>query len=191
MLIGDVLTKFFHGSPVSGLTVLRPFSADGQKKPVVYLTSSEVVASFYISKRDCLWYTYGFTKDGIPEYTETYSGQLKEFYGGLGGTIYICESDASVSGLKSIPTAVTLEKPITVSGRILVEDCLKKLCEYESEGRLILHRFDDLTEEQRECNNRMVLKSIREEKLIEAGTPLSLFVKKKFPEIWKTALQKA
>lgn len=182
--------KYFHGSPVLGLTVLRPYPTYYQKKPYVYLTSNEAVASFYVLKRDYMWFTYGFTKDGIPEYTETYSGQLNEFYSGLSGAIYICESDFSASGLNSIPTAVTLEEPITVISSIPVEDCLQKFLEYEAQGRLILHRFEELTEKQRESNTRMILNSICDLKLLEGKHPLSGFVKEKFPELWNIALRK-
>ncbi|MDD5190472.1 MAG: hypothetical protein PHE50_05455 [Dehalococcoidales bacterium] len=185
------MTRYYHGSPVSGLTTLIPQATYYQKQPHVYLSTNEVVAVFYILKRDYMWYTYGFTEQGIPEYTESYKGNLKEFYGNLKGYIYVSEGDFPVSNSMDIKVAVVCDEPVKITQSIYIENCLERLYEYEAKGKLIIHRYENLTEKQKTSNRQMVRGAIKRLDLLAGKHPLSPFVKEKFPDLWEEEVKKA
>ena len=182
--------KYYHGSSIAGLTVLQPFATYYQNKPYVYLSLNEVVATFYILKRDYMWFTYGFTLEGIPLYTESYKGCLEEFYGKLSGYLYVCEGIFPCPNPTGIQVAAVSEEAVPVTECISIENCLDKLLQYEAQGKLLIHRFSELSQKQQDSNTQMVLSAIKNLNLLEGKHPLSSFVKEKFPELWEQSLLK-
>lgn len=177
---------FYHGSPLRDLNVLRPFLSEHQK-PLVYLSTRKPVAAFYLCKRPYMWHTYGFLDDGTPVYTETYPGQLEDFYGDLAGALYTCEGEYPALNPTGIACAAVSEEPVPVSACEPVDDALELLLRFEREGSLHLRRYETLTADQRAANDRMMLSAIRHHRLLEGVHPLAAFVRERFPSLWAQA----
>ena len=82
--------RLYHGSIVGGLNVLKPRVAD-YDRPYVYLSESDVVASFYIAnpvERPYYWFPYGFSAEKIPVYHELYQDALRGVAEGHSGYLY-------------------------------------------------------------------------------------------------------
>jgi hypothetical protein len=178
---------YYHGSSVGGLKVLTPQATFYEKKPYVYLSTSEIVATFYILKRNYMWYVYSFTPEGIVQIIESFQGHLTEFYGNLQGYLYTCEGDFAVSNPTGIQVGRVCENPVAVKDCVYIENGLDKLHEYEAAGRLIIHRWENQTAEQHAANKKMVLGAIKKLDLRAEKHPLSAFVKEKSPDYWAEA----
>lgn len=85
---------YYHGSAIANLTELQPFSRLHQsEEQVVYLSSGLPYVLFYIwdaektgSSRK---WVAGWLKDGVSYYEEQFPGQLRAFYEGAHGYIYL------------------------------------------------------------------------------------------------------
>ena len=126
------------------------------------------------------------------------------FYGGVKGVIYTAEGDFETDANTTIRHAVISRKPVSIRGADEVEDAYERILRYEREGRLLIRRFERLTEAERARNRRMVANEIRrlrlwediadleEIKAAEAGkekNPLTPFVRDTFPDVWEETLR--
>jgi hypothetical protein len=130
---------------------------------------------------------YGFTSDGIIEYTESFPNALEEFYGGLSGSIYECHGDFEQNPNTRVPTAVISREMITVEDEITVKNALDSILTHEREGRIIIHRFETLDNKQREREHQMIFNFIKDQNLLTTDHPYKEFIISKFPYIWDEA----
>ena len=153
----------YHASPVGGLTVLEPKSA-GNETPVVWFSEKRENVLVYLSnavEKFCResgfghegpyekWGPYGFEHDGRLRLEEYYPDALRETYRGVSGWIYTAET---VDGaLTAIPFTVTSEKPVPVTGAEFVPDAYEAILEAERQGKIVLKRYGDFSEEERKC----------------------------------------
>lgn len=130
---------------------------------------------------------YGIREDGVPVYTESFSGALSEFYGGLSGCVYICRGTYTQNGT-GISVAAVSEDPVPVESAEYIPDAYEELLRLEKTGALCIRRYETLSPEETEAQNRMILQEIRREKLLSRPeSPMSLFLQEKFPALWEQA----
>lgn len=183
--------QYFHGSCLPGLHTLKPHALE-HGMPLVYLTTNPVVAALYTVhpvERPYNWYPYGFS-GSIPVYTEYYPQALKDVYGGKTGYIYRCrcEVELSLDNPTSIGCALVSRSPVEVKGYTALLDVYEALLEYERSGKLIVRRYETLSEKQKETGEKLVLGEIRTWKLREQpDCSYSRFLRERFPEIWEKA----
>lgn len=182
---------YYHGSNVPGLSRLEPHMSE-HGLPLVYLTTSPVVAALYTVhpvERPYNWYPYGFSGT-VPVYTEYYPQALRDVYGEKTGYIYRCrcEAELSLENPTSISCALVSRAPVEATGCTALLDVYEALLEYERAGQLIVRRFEALSEKQRDFAKRMVLEEIQERRLKEQPEcSYSCFLRERFEDVWREA----
>ena len=180
----------YHGSNTANIQVLQPHLAD-HDRPYIYMSTLEVVAAFYMCnavERPYYWFPYGFDKEtGVPVYHELYPNALKEVSDGVSGSIYIVDADEdSILPFKNIPVARLATQPVKVLKEIKVENAYDLFMQYVAEGKMKIGRFEDKTEKAIANWHSMVLSYVKEKDMIKTpDCSYALFVKEKFPSVWR------
>ena len=81
--------------------------------------------------------------------------------------------------------------PVPVAAADEVDDAYSRILRYESEGRLRIRHYEDLTVEERRRDRNMVRGAIRRLDLLRGEHPLSGVVSGTFPEWWEEARREA
>lgn len=181
----------YHGTVVGNIEVLRPFANphSNLSYPCVYLSTSKALAAVYIWNKPYKWMTFEIQEDGLPVYSESFQNGLYEFYHGVKGYIYTCDSDFEVDDNTTIKCAVVSRKEVPVKAADVVEDAYERILQYEQQGQLKINYFEKLSEEQISKDRNMVLRTIKRLELWKGEHPLSGFVQEKFPAYWEEALR--
>lgn len=177
--------KYYHGSEISDLKIIKP-SLSYHEQAFVYVSTNKVVASFYLAH--CNFYTYGFDKNGIPEYTEYFENALEKIYGNKIGYLYECRNIGFADNPTNINCAFVCKKEVPVTGVEKINNVFLKMIEYEKSGELKIKRFSELNAEAKKKIKQIIKDEIVKEKLTEKNNEYSEFIKKWFPEEWKEAL---
>ena len=171
----------YHASPTGGLTVLTPHVSN-HGHPLVYFSKKRENVLVYLSNavekycRDTgfvhtgrweKWGPYGFDLDGVQRLEEYYPGALEETYAGVSGYIYIAEKVTRRGHPIPIPGTVTSRGAVPVAGCEFIPDAWAAIRQAESEGLLVLRRYDEMTEEELDWMRR----TVREEYLQAADHP--------------------
>jgi len=179
----------YHGSSIGGIQTLQPFVAD-HKKPYVYFTTSDVSAAFYavrVLERPYYWAPYGYDADGRITYTEVWKDAFAETYSGKTGYIYCCEADDTT--MLRFPTHQSIRlspEPVPVSRYDQIDDLYVWFLERESEGKLVIQRYESLTTDQLSLWHGTVLKELISGAAAgETDTPYTRFVREKLPSVWE------
>lgn len=181
----------YHGTVVPNLDTLRPYANphSNLKYPCVYLSSGKALAAIYIWNRPYKWMTFEIQENGIPVYNESFQNGLREFYDGVKGYIYACESDFEVDENTRIKCAVISKKPVPVKTVDVVENAYERILLYERQGLMKINHFETLSDEQILRDRNMVIGTIKRLELWKGEHPLSGFVREKFPVYWEEALK--
>lgn len=191
--LGGLKVTFYHGSPIKGLNVLMP-KITSYKKPYIFFATNEVVATFYMVhpvKKPYGWYSYGFDKESkIPVYFEYYPNALKDVHFHKTGYLYECDDIPNAGNPTKINCAYVCEQPIKIDRYAVVNDVYEKLLEYEESGKLIIRRYNTLTEKQRENCRKMIRNEIMKYDLLhKTNDCYADFLKSRFPIIWDSTLK--
>lgn len=181
----------YHGTVVGNIDMLRPFANphSNLKYPCVYLSTSKALAAIYIWNQPYKWMTFEIQEDGLPVYNESFQNGLYEFYNGVKGYIYTCESDFEVDENTTIKCAVISKNIVPIKSVDIVENAYECILQYEQQGQLKINHFENLSAEQIRKDKNMVIGAIKRLELLKGEHPLSGFVKEKFPAYWEEALQ--
>lgn len=176
--------KLYHGSSVEGLDTLTPHVSD-HNESYVYFSSNPVVAMFYcvhILPQPYNFFPYGFDANSIPVYTEYYPNAAAQIYSGKRGFLYVCRKSEELTNPTVIPCAFVSKQPIKVEERVEITDVYAKMLEYEQEGRLLIRRYQDLTDKQIQFFNSQMLQDIRKYKLT-LDNPYGKFIYDNFQQL--------
>lgn len=179
----------YHGTIAGGITELKPFANpySNLKYPCVYLSTNKALSTIYIWNKEYKWMTFEISENGIPVYNESFKNSLIEFYSGIKGYIYRCDSDFEIDENTTIKYAVISRHFVKILDVDIVEDAYERILQYEKEGLLAINHFENLSEKQKQKDKNMVLGAIKRLNLLKGEHPLSNFVSIKFPEIWEEA----
>ena len=164
----------YHGSTKQQLSILKPFANPFSNLgyAAVYLSTYKPLAAIYIWNKPYKWMNYGFAKDGLPIYTESFPNALEEFYSGVSGVIYTCEDDFAYDAGTKIKMAVVSKKDVIVKESDIVEDCYLRIIEYEKQGLLHINRYETLTDAKREAEHNMILTAIKHHRSLHGNNPI-------------------
>ena len=173
----------YHGTTKTGLAQLTPFAnpRSNLEYACVYLSRLKELAALYIWNRPYMWLNFSFAEDGHVVYTESFSGALEAFYGGVSGSIYTCDGAFEHDKNARIQVAVISRAPVNAIEEDFVPDALERILEYERQGLLEIRRFEALTEKELACEKRMIQSTIHNR---TADAALMAFIRGKFPAIW-------
>lgn len=186
--------KMYHGSNIGGLKVLEPRQAD-HDRPYVYLSTSNVVAAFYLCnavKKPYYWFPYGFDQSGsIPVYHELYPDALRQVSEGIRGYIYEVEAgENQVIPFQSIPCARLATEPVEVTDCLEVENAYELFSEYVKQGNMRIGRFEDKSEQELARWHSMIKVCLAEKEMIKTpDCSYAVFVRDRFPGIWEEYLK--
>lgn len=180
----------YHGSRKANIDVLEPRIAD-HGHPYIYFSTLETVAALYLCNavdRPYYWFPYGFRKGqpDVPVYDELYPNALKEVSEGVNGWIYFANlSEQQVLPFHDIPCARLSVNPVKVDGVLEVPDAYALLREYESQGRLVISRFEDKDKRELEWYYGAIRNYMRKQKMhLTPDCSYAQFVQKKFSFVW-------
>ncbi len=176
--------KFYHGSNVPNLTCLKPFPSN-HKKPYVYLTKSKVLAAIYAHNhltRPNGFYTYRWGKDGILRYDEYFENQLEMMYSKQTGYIYECEGE--YMHIETMPWVYLSDQEVSVHNCTEIPDLYEQLLQFEKDGLLIVRRWNETSDKQKEIWKNAVKQSLADTDCTTAsGKEYFEFIKTHFQNI--------
>ena len=176
----------YHGSSKGGIKILEPrLSEHGNS--YVYFSKNKVIATIYCVKvvpSPYYWYPYGF-EQGKVKYFEYYPNALEDVFKGQRGYIYCCVEDSRMYNPTNIKDVFVSDTMVRTESCYEIFDVHDKLLEYEKEDKLIIQRFDALTQRQKNYIKQMILGEITRYDLIcNPEIEYSKFIKTRFAEIW-------
>ena len=128
----------YHGTVKTGLAELTPFANPHNElsEPCVYLAANKALALLHIWDKPYRWVKFDYAKDGRIVYLESFPGALEKFYGGVSGSIYVCEGK-----FKSLARNIVVSHaPVAVLEEDFVPDALERILEYERQGLIEIRR---------------------------------------------------
>lgn len=185
----------YHGSSTGDLRMLQPFTAD-HGKPYVYLTTDEVSAGFYAAssvERPYYWFPYGYDPNGKPFYSELYPNAFAEVYRNRSGFLYTCEADEKkLLRFASDRNTRMSTDPLPVLRCERIENLHDWFLQREKEGRLVIQRYANFTQESLSLWHEMLLEELRDAGHTgERDNPFSRFVQEKLPAVWARYLRES
>lgn len=145
---------FYHGSIVSGIRRLEPFSLlHGSDKRVVYLTDNIPYSLFYIWDKEHNHYggkhVTAWIKNGVAHYEEQFPEQLKTFYSGVSGYLYTVPYSSVISQMEGRERLFYSTEALETETEEYVPDVYNELIKYETRGELKVRRFNEQSEERK------------------------------------------
>ena len=129
---------------------------------------TEVAKDLHITKTANRLYSSQQTlSNHIQRLEEYYPGALEETYAGVSGYIYTAEKVTRRGHPIPIPGTVTSRGAVPVAGCEFIPDAWAAIRQAESEGLLVLRRYDEMTEDELDWMRR----TVREEYLQAADHP--------------------
>lgn len=172
---------YYHCSPYAGLTVLTPQKPTHFNKPArVYLTTLLPMALMYAIKN--YEYTYGYTDDGKIYFYESFPNALEILYREKSASLYLCSPETTT--LTSIPNEAVSENSVPVIKETHIADAYEALLEQELAGDLIIHRYNELSNEFRNCIREEAADEIRKNDLINTPGKMADYYRTNYPESW-------
>lgn len=172
--------KLYHGSDVPNLHELKPF-ASNHDKPYAYLSTSDALALLYAHnaiKRPGGFFPYWFDKEGLLHYDEYFPDQTRLLYQGQAGWVYTAEADG-LTQLEKMPWVYVAEESVQVAKAEYFPDLYEALLQADRDGRLKLHRYESLTEQQHEKRRCIVRESLK----THGEDDYRCFIREHMPEI--------
>lgn len=178
------MMKYYHGSPVVGLTLLKPGKPTSFEKPArVYMTTLLPMALMYTVKN--YEYSYGYTREGKIYFDEYFPNALEILYRGKSASLYLCAPQSTE--LTKIPNEVVSEAAVPIIGETVLPDACEALLEQERLGTLVIHRYHELPERRlnwiRKAETEVILRS----NLLNTPGPMADYYREHYPESWAIA----
>lgn len=183
----------YHGSIISGIKQLKPFSTlHGTDKKVVYLTDNIPYSLFYIwdkkhnhfdGKHVTAW-----IKDGTAYYEEQFPDQLKAFYSGVSGYLYIVRFSPGISKVECREQLYYSTESVETERYEFIPNVYSELIKYEMTGELKIRRFNEQSEKRKNELTDMISQVIVKNDYIKnPDTPDAEFYREFFIDAWKKA----
>ncbi|MCH5324431.1 MAG: hypothetical protein J1E39_04385 [Eubacterium sp.] len=178
---------YYHGSPVAGLTELKPFLSE-HGKPYIYFATNPVVALLYAVKpvsKPLSFYPYGFDGEKVV-YSEYYEGAFADIYKGKSGCLYECDALPDAQTPTAINGVYTCEQPVKPDRSTAIADLFAKYREYERQGLFYIRPFEVIPPKELAYIYGELKKDVEKFRLHDVpDSAASLFIKIHFPNVWE------
>ena len=183
---------FYHGSIIPGITQLDARSKlHNSEDRVVYLTDSIPYALYYIwdaEHNGCsVKHVTGWTRNGIAYYEEQFPEQLKTFYQGISGYLYRILDTGNIKAVENRTNMFYSTESVPMVEAILIEDVYEELLKYESEGKFVVLRYNEQTEDRQNELVDMIAQAIVMNDFYADNKERQDFMMKYFPKSWERA----
>lgn len=182
----------YHASSIKGIVQLEP-RISNHGIPLIYFSRKRENVLVYLCnavEKYCKetgfewnenwskWGPYGFTSDGMLYLEEYYPHAMEETYKGVSAYIYCVKEQPDVKDLDGIPFAVTMDRPVEVSGCEFVPDAYQAIGKAAADRKIMIRRYEDLSDKKRIWIQRTITEEYKD------GRPeYRHFLKGKFPDI--------
>lgn len=161
---------YYHASQTPNIKVLEP-RISNHGIPLIYFSTKRENVLVYLSnavEKYCRetgfvyhgrwqkWGPYGFAADGRLRLEEYYPNALESTYKGVSGYIYSADDIVKSVFAVQIPFAATSSMPVMVSLVEYVPDAYKAILKAESNGLILVRRYNEMTERESEWNRKMI-----------------------------------
>ena len=177
---------FYHGSPIAGLTELKPTLSE-HGRPYIYFATNPLVALLYAVKpvpKPFSFYPYGFDNDTVV-YSEYFENAFKKIYKGKKGYLYECDNITNVERPTQIHCAYTCTESVTVGRVTEISDLYEYYKEQEKYGLFRIKSFGEVSEREMDFVLDDMRKTIEKYDLRKhLENPMSVFIKEFFSAVW-------
>lgn len=179
----------YHGSPIGGLTELKPFLSEHQK-PYLYFAGDPLVALLYAVKpvpKPFSFYPYGFGADGGLHYSEYYENAFADIYKGKRGYLYEWHAEREKTETPTrISGVYTCVEAVKVGGVSEIPDLYAYYREREQQGDFRIRTRREIPEKEMDLVREEMLRYMREYGLKNLPDhEMSGFIRAHFPEVWE------
>ena len=179
-------TRLYHGSPNGEIKILEPRESNHGKK-YVYTTNSFPLAILYSYnpiERTGGFYTYRFDKDGNLIYDEYFPNQLEKIYKGHEGYVYEVSNIDYCKPMERMPWIYLSTRKTRVLKPMHIPDIYEEILKLEKQGKIIINRYENMTEEEREKWRKIVIKDIEMKELKNyPDESYTQFLHENFPDL--------
>lgn len=179
---------FYHGSPIGGLTELKPFLSEHGRN-YIYFTTNALVALLYAVKpvpKPFSFYPYGFDKDGNVVFSEYYEEAFFDIYKGKKGYLYSCSNLQDLEQPTQINCAYTCTEPVKIDTVTEIPDLYSFFKEQEKKGLFIIKSYHSISQKEMDFVLDEFKKYINKYDL--KNNPehaMSVFIKTHFESVWR------
>lgn len=178
----------YHGSPVGGLTELKPFLSE-HGEPYIYFATNPLVALLYAVKpvpKPFSFYPYGFNKEGSVVFSEYYENAFYDIYKNKKGWLYSCAAPQEVANPTQINYAYTCTKAVKPDEVSEIPDLYDFFMQEQKKGCFIVKPRREISEKEMVFVLSELKHDMDRYDLKNApGHAMSVFIKEHFPSIWE------
>ncbi len=187
----------YHGSITVDIKELtaNSFLHGSHNQKVVYLTDNRPYAMLYIwdSNRNIKQgkHVTAWIKDGVVYYEEQFPNQLKTFYDGVDGYLYVVKDTTLFSPVNDRESMWFSPNNIKIDIAEYIPNVYDELCKYINAGGLKVIRFEDVDSERINKLYDWIADRIISKQLLENSDDSdAAFYQKFFSKAWQTAKNK-
>ena len=178
---------FYHGSPVDGLSELKPFLSE-HGKPYIYFSIEPLVALLYAVRpvpKPFSFYPYGFDKDGCVVYSEYFENAFYELYHGKTGYLYQCENVESAENPTVINCAYVCTRSVKVERVTVIHDLYAFYQKQSAKDKFRVKPCSEISEKEMSYILGELKNDAEKHNLSSTPQhPMSLFLRAHFPALW-------
>lgn len=178
---------FYHGSPIGGLTELKPVLSE-HGRAYVYFATNPLVALLYAVKpvpKPFSFYPYGFDRNGNVVYSEYYEDAFYDLYHGRSGYLYECDDLKGLEAPTQINCAYTSALPVKVNRVTKIPDLRAFYVEQEERGLFRVKHRNEISDREMDFVLGELKKDVEKFALYKSpGCEMSLFLWEHFPGVW-------
>lgn len=184
----ESLMIFYHGSPIGGLSELKPFLSE-HGKPYIYFATNPLVALLYAVKpvpKPFSFYPYGFDKNGNVIYSEYFENAFYDLYKDQVGYLYECNNLKNAGTPTQINCAYTSTESIKVDKVTKIPDLYMFYKDQEEKGLFSVKPKTEISDKEMSFVLGELRKDIEKNDLTHFPQhAMSVFIQKHFPTIWE------
>jgi hypothetical protein len=185
---------YYHGSIYPCITKLEACSILHQtNRRVVYLTDNVPYALYYIWDENITGYrgkhVTGWINGGTAYYEEQFPDQLKAFYQGVSGYLYVICHNEDIQPLENRDGMYYSLISMKVAEVMYIPDVYEELLKYESMGLFRVLRYNEQSENRQNELIELIASAIRRSDFFKNDESRANFMKKYFRKAWEKAEQ--
>lgn len=173
---------YYHGSPIPGLTELKP-SISEHDEPYVYFTLNPLVALLYAVKpvpKPFSYYPYGFDEEGKLVYSEYFENSFKILYEGKTGYLYECNDIINPKPLASIKDVYISCDTEIISNVKVIPDLYAYFKEQEKLGLFKVRTKNEIPDKEMSFILNDLKQSAQNNSNCDISNHMTLFLKEHF-----------
>lgn len=162
---------YYHASNIKDLKVLKPHISSHGKSWVYFSTKRENVLVYLSNaiekhirekynrplKQYEKWASYGITQEGLVRIEEYYPNAMEDTFKGVSGYIYQVNQLKEMKPLNGIKDVFVSQEEVNIDDCEYIEDAYEELLKAEKKGKIVIQRFEDITEQKSKWIEKTIL----------------------------------